>query len=575
MSIFSEVGIQRLLHEMEQGKIAPYIRGGMISALVVALLLLYLFVHFNGFGTSEAMDQAQIARNMAKGEGFSTKYIRPLAIRELEKSGREIPAGVFPDFSNMPLNPALNSVVLQLVRSNWKMTSSDLVYVGDRIIATVSILLFLLSLGFWFLVASQLFDQRLGFVAVTAILVTDLLWKFSLSGLPQMLMLLIFSAASYCIVKALYAREEENTLGVAIFLLIAGVLFGLLTLAHGLAAWMFLGFLLFALVHFRPRGLVALVALAGFLIVVSPWLVRNFQVCGNPAGIGLYEALYPGSTPTDSVLRIAEGVVPGEGSLLNKARTGVIRQIQGLFGYLGLNFLAPLFFVSLIHPFKRTETFALRWGILLMWLATLAGMAFFQPSNDVSANQLHVLFLPLFVIYGLAFLLVLWHRLGIDTALLRTVFLTAAIVTAGIPMLITIIGGPGLRVQWPPYIPPFIAVYNDWFRQDEIMCSDMPWAVAWYADRKCLLMPNSLESFNRITDYRTLGRQISGLYLTPLTLNRPLVSDIYKGTLREWAPVILRPPNTRGFPLTYYTALPIDGECIIFSDRDRWSRGQN
>jgi hypothetical protein len=27
-----------------------------------------------------------------------------------------------------------------------------------------------------------------------------------------------------------------------------------------------------------------------------------------------------------------------------------------------------------------------------------------------------------------------------------------------------------------------------------------------------------------------------------------------------------------GFALPFYTALPIDGECILFSDRDRWNK---
>jgi hypothetical protein len=36
--------------------------------------------------------------------------------------------------------------------------------------------------------------------------------------------------------------------------------------------------------------------------------------------------------------------------------------------------------------------------------------------------------------------------------------------------------------------------------------------------------------------------------------------------------LITRPPNIQGFPLQFFTPLPIDGECIIFADRDRWSR---
>ena len=100
----------------------------------------------------------------------------------------------------------------------------------------------------------------------------------------------------------------------------------------------------------------------------------------------------------------------------------------------------------------------------------------------------------------------------------------------------------------------------------------MPWAVAWYAQRKSLLLPKTIKDFNRISDYRVLGDAITGLYLTPLTGNRRLFSEIYKGPYTDWVMQITRPPVTLGFPLPVFTPLPIDGECILFSDRDRWSR---
>ena len=71
---------------------------------------------------------------------------------------------------------------------------------------------------------------------------------------------------------------------------------------------------------------------------------------------------------------------------------------------------------------------------------------------------------------------------------------------------------------------------------------------------------------------RVLGDAITGLYLTPLTGNRRLFSEIYKGPYTDWVMQITRPPVILGFPLPVFTPLPIDGECILFSDRDRWSR---
>ncbi|MCX7869798.1 MAG: hypothetical protein N2322_07590, partial [Terrimicrobiaceae bacterium] len=174
--------------------------------------------------------------------------------------------------------------------------------------------------------------------------------------------------------------------------------------------------------------------------------------------------------------------------------------------------------------------------------------------------------------YGFAFLLVLWGRWEFGMGLLRIVFITAVILASGAPLIMNLLAGPAGRIQWPPYVPPFIAIMGEWFREDEIIASDMPWAVAWYANRKSLLLPESIRDFTRMHDYGEFRQPLRGLYLTPISGNAPLFAEIYKGRYREWAPLITRPPQVRGFPFAFYTALPIDGECIIFSDSERWTK---
>jgi hypothetical protein len=44
-----------------------------------------------------------------------------------------------------------------------------------------------------------------------------------------------------------------------------------------------------------------------------------------------------------------------------------------------------------------------------------------------------------------------------------------------------------------------------------------------------------------------------------------------KGEYKEWAPFITRNVNLKNFPLKAVTWLPIEGECIYYSDRDRWT----
>lgn len=569
----AKFSIQELIHALEQGKFAPLIRGALIVVLVITLTLVYLFVHFRGFNVPDAMDQAQIARSIAAGEGYSTRYIRPLAMWQLEAAGKKLPSELFPDFFHQPLNPLVNAIPMALVRGSWEMQPDQLIYAGDRAIAGLGILFFLASVVVVFFIARILFDNRVAIFGCAAVLVTDLLWQFSLSGLPHMLMLFLFSLAVLFTLLAMVADIQETGAKLVVFLALAGLCFGLMTLAHGLAFWVFLGWLVFAEIRFYRR----LPALAGpvliFLVAVSPWMLRNYQVCGNPMGLAGYTFLWPGDEPERVMMRSLDPDFRAQfGGIRTKVRDGVLTQASNLFSFLGLNIVAAAFFFSLLHPFKNVLAAQFRWAVLLMWGFTALGIAIFGiRGSPVASNQLHVLFIPLMVIFGMAFLLVLFGRLAIREPLLRGAFMALVIFLAAIPMLVTLFAGSPGRIQWPPYIPPFIAVMNSWFEPEEILSSDMPWAIAWYAQRKCLLLPESPRDFTRISDYRVLGRSISGLYLTPITGNQPLVSQIYRGAYREWAQLITRPPQVRGFPLSVYTPLPLEGECIIFSDRDRWS----
>jgi len=571
MAATGEIGVQGAVHSIEQGKLAPVIRGGMFAALIIGLTLLYLFVQFRGFSTVTAMDQAQIARNIASGEGLSTRFIRPLAIWQLEQAEKEIPKENFPDFYQAPLNSIVNAMPLLLVKSSWKMTPTDLVYPAERVIAGLSILFFLLSVAIWYLVGSRLFDSKLALLGCAIILVTDMMWQFSLSGLPQMLMLLLFSGVSWLTVFAMQRADRLTTVMLSLFG--AGVLFGLMILAHGLAVWIFLGWLIFAAVYFSPRGIAAMAALAAVLMVTMPWMVRNYSVCGNPFGLSIYAALSSGGAPEESFLRSLDAAPPISGSaIFSHIKSRVADQVKMIFAYLGMNLAAGAFFLALMHPFRSSVVSMFRWCVGLMWLGAVLGMGIFGLDGVISSNQLHVLLLPLFIFYGLAFLMVLWSRWELNFPLLRMLFLSVVVFLCSLPMLAALFSNRGAAIQWPPYVPPFIGILGDWFEPQEVICSDMPWAVAWYAQRRSVLLPETIRGFNQLNDYRKLGEPINGLYLTPITGNQRLFSEIYKGAYREWALLITRPPKVDGFALPFYTALPIEGECILFSDRDRWSK---
>jgi hypothetical protein len=128
---------------------------------------------------------------------------------------------------------------------------------------------------------------------------------------------------------------------------------------------------------------------------------------------------------------------------------------------------------------------------------------------------------------------------------------------------------PAPAIRWPPYVPPYIAVLNEWMNPDEVTASDMPWAIAWYADRRAVLVPETVKNMSDISDYRLLAGPVYGLYLTPISGSENRLGDILKGEYKEWAPVISRTVNLETFPLKWGILLGLENECIFLSDHNR------
>jgi 4-amino-4-deoxy-L-arabinose transferase-like glycosyltransferase len=567
--------VQRFVHTLEAGSAAPWIRRALAVIGILAIALTYMY-HFRGLATSQAMDQAQIGRSIASGHGWHTNFARPAAIGQLQARGKDIKRALWVDTYQAPLPPLVDAIALFPLKSRLQVNPRDLVYVGDKAIAVMSILLFLGAVVILFLVARRLFDQRLALLACGLVLLCDRIWEYSTSGLPQMLLLFLFHATVYALVRSVEAKYGGRAVG--LWLVAVGAGFGLLALTHGLTIWMFVAALIFIAFLFRPRGRAAAIVLAAFILVYTPWLVRNFMVSGNPAGLAIYSAL-DGIRHSEAgwMRRVNfdfEGV--GTGAFRDKIINNFISQTGRIFEYLGWSVVALMFFASLLHRFKRTETNVLLWMILAMWGGAVFGMALFGINEEqgFAANQLHLIFVPLMTCYGLAYLLVQFNRLEIEIPQARTGFIVVLFILCGFPIFNSlynmVLGPPRQPMRWPPYIPPYIAVLNTWMTPAEITASDMPWAVAWYADRPSLWIPVSIKTLTDLSDYGALGGPVVALYLTPISGTQNTFRDIIKGDYSEWAPLIEQTTTLQGFPFKWGTlALGIDKECVFLSDHDR------
>jgi hypothetical protein len=449
-----EAHIQGIVHALEQGGVAKWVRGLAFLGAIVGLSLLYILMEFKGLSTREGMEQAQIARELARGNGFSTKSVRPLAMWQLDAHSRAVPEVSFPDTYHAPVPPFAHSVGMKLIEDRWKMSSRDILYIGDRAVAVTSMVFFLLALGVTYLLGSRLFDRTLALLVCGMLLLCDLFWQLALSGLPQTMMLFFFMLGLYFLVRALQNAEQEK--GTGFWICACGVAFGLLALCHGATVWIFAGAVLFATLALRPRIITFILLVGFFAVTVSPWLLRNYTVSGSPGGVAVYAHLGELRQSEEGWMRTYEPDFTelSPRLLRKKFQDGLTEQIGSIFQNMGWCIAAPIFFVSLLHPFRTRQTTYLRWGILAMWGLSILGVVLLGSADKpIAANNLQILFVPVMALYGMAMLVILWNRQPYDHKFLRYSFFTVLYIASAVPMVMSLWPGREGKIQWPPYVP--------------------------------------------------------------------------------------------------------------------------
>lgn len=510
------------------------IRRSLFFLVLLILTLTNLFALFRGLDSPQAMDQAQIGREIARNGSFTTKVIRPVAYWQAENASEgTVSLEAFRDTYHAPFNPLILGAVLKLVGADdpeaWQMGTNDIVFPLDRVIATVSTLFFLMSIGVAYLLASRIFDAKIAGVTALLMLFCEMFWSFSLSGLPQMLMMLLFTCGCYFAYRATEASVEGRVaIGPA---LTAGFFFVLTALTHWIAVWIVLGYVVYAAIVFRPRGLVAAVVLAMLLLAALFPMIQADRVSGSPFGTAflvLYNGLAAGSETLIMRLHDLEQQPLTLDGLLAKVLRTTLLQSTDILRFLGGIVAAPLFFVALLHPFKRPSIARFRWAIFSMWVFAALGMALFGVSaGGQHPNQAHLLFVPVMTAYGLAFLSILWSRLNLSLNLpmLRNAHLVAVVLLSALPLLLALPQKVNLGLRqgekglphWPPYYPPALNLrVKKWVDTDQIIVSDQPWAVAWYTDRMSLWLPAKKDGFNMLEGRaKDLKTPFAGILISP------------------------------------------------------------
>ena len=585
------------------------IRRSLFFQVLLLLTLANLFVMFRGLNSPQAMDQAQISREIARGNGATTKFIRPADyyLAQNNEDGAVSLKG-FEDSYHAPLNLWVNAIVFKIVGAEdpnaYAMGKNQIVFQLDRVVVTVSTIFFLLAIGVNYLLITRIFDAKLAGVCAIIMLSSQTFWLFSLSGLPQMLMLFLFSCGAYFTYRAIEGVNHDKA--VLRPALLAGLFFTLLAMTHWVTIWIALGYVLFAAIAFRPRGVVGFLVLLMLALAGAFTIVHNFEVSGKPFGtafLTLYNGLANGTEA--SVMRTfdLDATPLAIRGLTSKVLRAILVQTSEIVPLLAGIIVAPVFFLSLLHRFKSKSIGMLRWALFSMWLTGALGLAFFGISDKkLDPNQTHLLFAPLMTAYGVAFISILWTRLSLvgEVPVLRNAHLIVICVLCAAPLALDLprqfrLGmnhrEKGGVPHWPPYYAPALHNLEGGLRglvnSNEVVFSDQPWAVAWYADRISIWLPPTKNDFIKL---ETVARQAetpsAGILISPSSHGMQPVNQTVE-LYRDFAALVLNGgairatvPNPatlhdkanviREVTANYPSIIPLIGvDMIFYTDRQK------
>ena len=599
----SETSIQTAVFQIEMGRGKQVIQWVLLVLLAAALSLIYTAGQFRGLTKRESMDMAQLARNIAHGQGFTTYLIRPLSIWKLQDHGwkiqdkatRERLIMQHPDICNPPLYPlALAGLFKLLPASAFNYDSAERVYYPERcVILPFDQLCLLGSVLLVFLWAKRLFDRRVAIVAGLIMLFSDTLWSYGVSGLPTNLLTLLFLLAIYCLFIAdgrlnppdsaegqeTGAAPGRVTGGVVALVIGSAVLMGLCFLTRYLALFFLIPMVIYVARIFQGRAAAmwAGVYVAVVVAVITPWLLRNYQVSGSVLGIAQYELINrAGSFHGQSLPRSYKPDFTGAysikalvGKLLVNLRTNLITN----FRLIGSDFLVGFFGVGLMYGFRRRDVSRLRWLVLgaiavAIFAMSLIGSDPERTGPEIYGGNLLVLLLPLVAIFGAAFFYLLLDRIHFRIKLTRGTVVGMFVVLNVSPMIFTMLPPRLGAYPYPPYIPPVTRAVAATFETDALACSDMPWAIAWDGERRALWLPMTMDDFYEINDF-VAPKGVQYLMLTPYIIDLKPQSEVSKGEYKGWA-TFMRGQVPGNFPLKAYSPLPPDNEQVLLADRVRW-----
>jgi len=592
-------GLQEWIHKIEEGEGTKYLRVVLAALALLGLTALWHLREAKNFVALEAMDAAQIGRNIAEGKGFSTRFVRPFSIALIEANrggatSPELLTRPHPDLANPPVYPVILGGLFKVMPVNWTIASSGFWrHQPEWFVGGLNQALFFGALLLVFRISARLFDRAVGVLATVLMALTELYWEFTTSGLSTMLLMVLFLwLVDVLITYEQGARESRSKgwlLGRAAY---AGVLVGIMALTRYSMGWLIVPTAIFLAASggAAVRAQAAVVSMAMLALLLGPWVARNYSLSGTLFGTASF-ALHEGTGKFSG--NVLERSMPKNvrtelnnielqqypRKLFVNGRDILTEELPRAAG----NWIAALFLGAMLIPFRNPGLAKLKYFaggtiLLLVVVQAMGRTALSAASPVINSENLLVVVTPLFFLFGCGLFYILLDQIELPAPWLRTIIALGFVTLLSLPMFFRLLPPRGVAVMYPPYWPPLVQQVSEWLGPEEMMMSDMPWAVAWYGGRQCVWTTMDAgktlqDDFYAINDER---KPVRAVYLTPVTTNAKFLTEMNpagQGPEGAWArfylEAVVMKNLPKGFPLKHGHPgiLP---DYLFLSDRIRW-----
>ena len=556
--------VQDLVYNVDVGGGFRIIKSVLYVLITLSIMLLYTASQFDSFTEPEAMEYAQLGRNLAQEGKLVTQVVRPGTMAYLVKHTSEADPRIqdHPDILHPPLYPTLLALVFKLSGMSFETDLASITHAPEQWIVLPLGHLFTLLTGLliW-LAGRRLFDNRVGLLGMTLFYLSDSVWRTSISGLALPMATFLVTAAFYLALVAAgrgdaEGEEEAAPTRKAVLVPLAGsIVLCVLAFLTTYAALVILpAIALYFALQVKSGGWKwSAAVLLAFLLGIAPWMIRNKAVSGGffgyaPTTILNDSRLYP----NDQLDRTFAPEAQGQGikATVRSLQIKWLRNIRTFYNNdlrtLGEGLVICFFLVTFFYRFARSQVRWFRWCLALAMLLLLGFAAFFGADT---MRALHM-FLPFVLIYGTAFFYILLDRMQFTYQIQRVAVTTVFALLVAAPLVVTLMP-PKKGFPYPPYLAPYCGYACVLLEEEEVICTDMPWATAWYGNRTSILLPRDVDTFFVINDDHAT---VDALYFTLLTRDRPFVSDLLVGSEASWFPLQMGQlpegfPRMEGMPI--------------------------